>query len=122
MPSEDTKILEFNQNQKSDKAPFIIYADLECIIEKIDGCKNNSENSFTTKVTRHIPSGFSMSTISSFKSIENKHDVCRDKDCMKTFCESLREYAMKIVSFKKKNKKLITKKQQKSYENAKMLY
>ena len=45
MPSEDTKILEFNQYQKSDKAPFIIYADLECIIEKIDGCKNNLENS-----------------------------------------------------------------------------
>ena len=22
-----------------DKAPFIIYADLECVIEKIDGCK-----------------------------------------------------------------------------------
>ena len=28
MPSEDTKILEFNQYKKSDKAPFIIYADL----------------------------------------------------------------------------------------------
>ena len=28
MPSEDTKILEFNQYQKSDKAPFVIYADL----------------------------------------------------------------------------------------------
>ena len=39
MPSEDTKILEFNQNQKSDKAPFIIYTDLESLIEKTDGCK-----------------------------------------------------------------------------------
>ena len=29
----------------------------------IDGCKNNPENSFTTKVGKHIPSGFSMSTI-----------------------------------------------------------
>ena len=28
MTSEDTKILEFNQSQKFDKAPFIIYADL----------------------------------------------------------------------------------------------
>ena len=43
MLSEDTKILEFNQYQKSDKAPFIIYADLECIIEKTDGCKNNPQ-------------------------------------------------------------------------------
>ena len=39
MPVEDTKILEFNQYQKSDKAPFIIYADLECLIENIDGFK-----------------------------------------------------------------------------------
>ena len=30
-----------------------------------------------------------MSTISSFKSIKNKHDLDRDKHCMKKFCESL---------------------------------
>ena len=66
MPSENTEIFEFNQNHKSDKAPFIIYADFECLIEKIDGCKNSPANSFTTKVGEHIPSGFSMSTISSF--------------------------------------------------------
>ena len=63
MTSEDTKILELNQYQKSDKAPFVIYSDLECIIEKLDGCKNNPENSSTTKVSKHILSGFSMSTI-----------------------------------------------------------
>ena len=32
MPSEDTKILELNQYKKSDNAPIIINADLECII------------------------------------------------------------------------------------------
>lgn len=41
MPSEDTKMLEFNQYQKSGKAPFIIYADLESLTEKIDVCENN---------------------------------------------------------------------------------
>ena len=60
MPSEDTKILDFNKYQKSDKAPFIIYADLECLIEKIDGCKHNNENLSTTKVGVHISSGFSI--------------------------------------------------------------
>ena len=54
MPSENSKILEFNQYQKSDKAPIIIYADLECIIENIDECKNNSEKSSTTKVSERI--------------------------------------------------------------------
>ena len=52
---EDTKILEFYQYKKSDKASFVTYADLECIIQKIDGCINNVENSFTTKVSEHIP-------------------------------------------------------------------
>ena len=76
MLSEDTKILEFNQFQKSDKAPFIIQAVFEYMREKIGGCKNNLENSSTTKVSKHIPSGFSISTISSFR---------RGKDCMKKF-------------------------------------
>ena len=34
MPSEDTKISELNQYQKSDKAPVITYAHLESLIEK----------------------------------------------------------------------------------------
>ena len=80
MPYKDTKILELNQYQKADKAPFIIYADLECIIEKIDGSRKNPENSSTTKVSQHIPSGFSMSTMSLFRRIGNKHDVSRGKD------------------------------------------
>ena len=71
LPSEDTEILELNQYQKSDKVPFIIYADLQCIIEKIDECKNNPENSSTTKVSKHISSDSSVSTIFSFRSIEN---------------------------------------------------
>ena len=55
----------------------MIYADLECIIEKIDGCRNNPGSSPTTKVSDHILSGFSMSTISSFRSKKKKkkHDV-----------------------------------------------
>ena len=87
MSSEDAKILEFNQYQKSGKAPFIIYADLECIIEKIDECKNNPVNSSATKVSELVPSVFSISTIYFFRSIENKHYVYRGKDCMKKYCE-----------------------------------
>ena len=85
MPSKDSKLLEFNQYQKSDKAP-----DLQCFIEKINECKYNPKNSSATKVGEPIPSGFPMSTISSFKSIENRNDVYRGNNCMKKFCESLR--------------------------------
>ena len=90
MPSEGNKILEFNQYWKSDIALFIIYTDIEFLIEKIDGFKNNPENSFTTKVGEHILWGFSISTTSSFKNIENEDDVFRGKDCMKKVLWSLK--------------------------------
>ena len=85
MPSEDTKILVFNHYQISNKALFIIYADLECLIEKNEGCKNNPENPSTNKVGEHIPLAFLKYTISSFKCRENKCNVYRGKDCMKSF-------------------------------------
>ena len=88
IPSEDTEILEFNQYQKPDKAPFAIYADSEFLIENMVGCKNNPENSFTTKVGQHIPSDLSILIILPFRNIENKHDVYRVKDCIKIFGES----------------------------------
>ena len=98
MSSGDSEILDFNQNQNYNQASFVIYPDLECLIEKIDGCKNNTKNSFTGKVGEHIPTSFSMSLISSFKNIQNRHDLYRGKDCMKKFCESLREHAIKTIN------------------------
>ena len=43
MPDENSKILKYNPGEKSLKHPFIIYADLECLLEKIDACHNNPE-------------------------------------------------------------------------------
>ena len=43
-------ILKFNQNRKSDKTPPFIYADLESLIKRKNGCENNSEKSSATKV------------------------------------------------------------------------
>ena len=34
MPSEESKILKYNHGEKSLKAPFMTYADLECLLEK----------------------------------------------------------------------------------------
>ena len=58
-----------------------------------------------------------MSAISSFRSIEKKHDVYRGKDSIKRFCEFLTEYAVEIINFKERKMKILTKVQLKSYEN-----
>ena len=63
-----------------------------------------------------------MSTISLYKSIENRHDVHRGQACIKKFCQFLREHAIKIINFKKKKNEIIKKEQQESYENAKIHY
>ena len=44
MSTEKGKILEFKQSMKSNKMPYVIYADIESFIRKIDGCVNNPKN------------------------------------------------------------------------------
>ena len=61
------------------------------LMEKIDGDINNPEKSSTAKVSQHISSVFSMSTISSFKEIKDKYGAYKSKDGMKSFCESKRK-------------------------------
>ena len=49
MPNEDNNILKYNYEEKSLKAPFIIYADLEFSLEKMHSCQNNFKKSYTEK-------------------------------------------------------------------------
>ena len=56
MPEKDNKILKYNQGGKSMKVPFIIYADIESLLEKLNIC-HNPEKSSTTKINKHTPSG-----------------------------------------------------------------
>ena len=44
MPKEFEKILKYNPGEKPLKAPFVIYADLKCLLEKIDSCQNDTKN------------------------------------------------------------------------------
>ena len=49
MPNGENKILKYNYGKKSLKVPAIIYADLECLLEKMHSCQNNPEKSYTEK-------------------------------------------------------------------------
>ena len=83
MPKEYNKILKYNEGEKSMRVPFIIYADLECLLEKMNTCHNNPEKSSTTKINKHTPSGYSLFTHCSFDRTKNKLDYYRGKDCIK---------------------------------------
>ena len=91
MPSPNNNILKYNQGEKSLELPFIIYADLECLLKKIYTCYNNPDLSSTTKINQHIPSGYSIYTNCSFDKSNNKLSYYRVEDCMKRFCKDLKE-------------------------------
>ena len=53
MPTKNNNIIKYNHGEKSMKLPFVIYADLECLLEKMSTCQNNPNKSSTTKINIH---------------------------------------------------------------------
>ena len=92
------------------------------MLEKISTCYNNPEESSTTKINKHTPSGYSLFTHCSFDKTKNKLDYYRDKDCMKKFCLNLRENATKIINYEKRKTIPLTKKEEKKHNKQKVCY
>ena len=80
------------------KVPFIIYADLESLLEKMRTFHNNPKKSSATKINKNTPSGYSLFTHCSFDATKNKLDCYRGNDCMEQFCKDLKEHATKIIN------------------------
>ena len=49
MPDWVNKTIKYNPGEKSLKAPFAIYLDLECLLKKIKSSQNNLKKSYTQK-------------------------------------------------------------------------
>ena len=122
MPSSNNNLIKYNQGEKSLKLPFVIYADLECILKKIDTCQNNPDLSPTTKINQHIPSGYSIYTSCSFDKYNNKLSYYRGEDCMRRFCKDLKGHAIKIIDFKKKDMIPLTKEEKDNYNKKNICY
>ena len=58
MPNKDNNILKFNNFHKQQPVPFVIYADFESILEKIHGCKQDGNKSYTEAYQTHADCGF----------------------------------------------------------------
>ena len=55
--SKEYEQIKYLPGEESLKVPFIIYADLECLLKKVRSCQNNPKNSYTEKKVKHKPSG-----------------------------------------------------------------
>ena len=61
------------------RVPFIISADLECLLKKEQSCQNNPKNSYIERKAKHKPSGYSLSLICSFDETKNRRKFYRRK-------------------------------------------
>ena len=116
MPKKDNRIVKYNHGEKSMKVPFAIYADLECLLEKINSCQNNLEISSAAKTNMHTPSGYSSFTNCSFDSTKRKLNCYGAKDCMERFCKDLKEDITKMINYEEKEMIPLTDKENESYE------
>ena len=122
MPTKDNNIIKYNQGEKSIKLPFIIYADLEYLLEKMDTCYNNPKESSATEINKHTPSGYSLFTHCSFDKTENKLDYYRGKDCMKKFSKDLRTHERKLINYETKKMIPLTIKEKIHHSEQKICY
>ena len=119
MPAKNNNIIKYNHGEKSIKVLFIIYADL---LQKMGTCINNPNESSTTKINKHTPSGYSIFTSCSFDESRNKLNYYRGKDCMKKFCKDLKEHAMRIINYEKKKIIPLTKEEKINYNDQQICY
>ena len=59
MPKQGENKMSFTNYHKQMKAPYVVYADFECLVRKIATCEPDKKQSFTVKTEKHEPCGFS---------------------------------------------------------------
>ena len=91
MPKKGT-ILKFKHHERSEKVPFIIYADTEALVKEMQNCDPNPLDSYTKKYQKHEPISFSY-YIKSFDDnvYESKLRKYTGEDAMKKFVNWIEE-------------------------------
>ena len=105
-------MLEFKNFHRSEKVPFIVYADFECFIKPIQSCDPNDKSSYTKQYQKHEPSSFCY-YIKYFDDevYEPKLVSYTGEDAAQKFVEMLEEDIREITSIP--NKKMIFGKEEK---------
>ena len=70
-PAKPVDILKYENFGHTSEVPFVIYADLECILVSVD----NDAVKSTRKVNKHVPFGFACLTVSSWEKYNQKEVV-----------------------------------------------
>ena len=102
LPNEKNKYLSSTSVKITLKTPFIIYADLGCLLIKMSSYENTPITSYTEKKALHMPCGYSIHTCYSFNKTLNEQKYYRGQDCIEKFSIELRSIFIKLINYKQK--------------------
>ena len=92
MPQKDNNILKFNNFHKQQPVPFVIYADFEAITEKIHGCRQNNESSYTEAYQKHTDCGYGYKVVCCYDDKYTKPiQIYRGEKAVYKFMENILE-------------------------------
>ena len=100
--------LKYHPGVKSMRAPYVIFADIESLLRKMDTCANDSSKSSTTQLNKHEMCGSSLVTHCLFDKKINAIDYYGGKGCLKKFCQDLKKQVKSIVAFEIKEMPQLT--------------
>ena len=110
MPKKGENILKFNNFHKQLPVPFVIYADFEAITKKVQGCRPNSNKSYTEAYQTHEDCGYGYKVVCCYKDKYNKPiQKYRGENAVYKFMEKMLEEVeyCKAVVKKRFNKPLV---------------
>ena len=101
MPDKDNNILKFNNFHKQQPVPFVIYADFEAITEKIQGCQQDGNKSYTEAYQRHTDCGYGYKVVCCYDDKYTKPiQLYRGEKAVYKFMENMLEevkYCKKVM-------------------------
>ena len=92
MPNKDNNILKFNNFHKQQPVPFVIYADFESVLEKIHGCQQDGNKSYTEAYQTHTDCGFGYKVVCCYDDKYTKPiQIYRGEKAVYKFMENILE-------------------------------
>ena len=92
MPTKDNSLLKFNNYHKQQPTPFVIYADIEALLQKVERGQPDSNESYTERFQRHIDCGSAYKVVCCYDDKYSK-DICiyRGENAVHKFLEQMLE-------------------------------
>ena len=112
-------IVKYSNGQYQFKVPFMMYADFESTLEKVEGASDNPNVSSTRDVNVHKQSGWCIYSKFAYGVVDNPLMQYRGSDCVEKFCEHIISEAKRLYnSFPEKPMEPLTESQIKEYKKA----